>query len=45
MSHPDSFACERLEEALRIGEEHWKAVDGKKSPSPCGKPPRKRCSR
>ena len=40
---PDSFASggfeenpfysERLEAVLRLGEAHWKAVDGKKSPS------------
>ena len=33
----DPFYRERLDEILEVGEDHWEAVDGKKSPSQTGK--------
>jgi len=34
----DTFYRERLDEILEVGEGHWEAIDGKKSPSQTGKP-------
>jgi hypothetical protein len=37
MLDKEPFYRERLEDVLRLGESHWVATDGKKSPSPTGK--------